>query len=122
MLSFGRWKRVFGFSSFEGIFPVTEEVCYEYLCELRRMHAAPTKGKRFLESLGFAKGLLGAEVEKVIASARVRGVALGASPNPAKKKDPFSVEQVMMFERMAVHGSGQEAIFAGYLCFTIHCP
>jgi hypothetical protein len=104
-----------------GIFPVTEETVYEYLCELRRMHAAPSKGKRFLESLGFAKGLLGAEVDSVITSARVRGVALGFVPVPSKKKDPFSVEQVMVLERIATHGSGQEAIFAGYMCFIIHC-
>jgi len=86
------------------------------------MHAAPSKGKRFLESLGFAKGLLGAEVDSVITSARVRGVALGFVPVPSMKKDPFSVEQVMVLERIATHGSGQEAIFAGYMCFIIRWP
>ena len=121
LLAFGRWKRALGLGSAEGVFPATEEVVYEYLCDLRRMHAAPSKGKRFLEALGFAKGLLGADVEKTLSSARVRGVALGATPIPAKKKDPFTVEQVKVLERLAMFGTGQDAIFAGYLCFIIHC-
>ena len=82
LLSFGRWRRATGLGSTGGIFPVTEDIVYEYLCELRRMHAAPSKGKRFLEALGFAKGLLGADVDSVITSARVRGVALGFVPVP----------------------------------------
>ena len=111
LLSFGRWRRATGIGSTGGIFPVTEDIVYEYLCELRRMHAAPSKGKRFLEALGFAKGLLGADVDSVITSARVRGVALGFVPVPSKKKDPFTVEQLMVLEPIATHGAGQEAIF-----------
>lgn len=121
LLSFGRWRRAPGIGSTGGIFPVTEDIVYEYLCELRRMHAAPSKGKRFLEALGFAKGLLGADVDSVITSARVRGVALGFVPVPSKKKDPFTVEQLMVLEPIATHGAGQEAIFAGYMCFITHC-
>ena len=79
-----------------------------------------SKGKRFLESLGFAKGLLQADVAAVLSSARVRGVALGFQPAPTRKKNPFSTEQVIQLERLAFHGEGQEAVFAGYICFLIH--
>lgn len=121
LLAFGRWKRALGLGSAEGVFPATEEVVYEYLCDLRRTHAAPSKGKRFVEALGFAKGLLGADVEKALSSARVRGVALGAASVPARKKDPLTVEQVQVLERLAIYGAGQDAIFAGYICFITHC-
>ena len=121
LLAFGRWKKTVMASKPCSIFPVTEMLAYEYLCDLRRMGAAASKGKRFLESLGFAKGLLGADVDKVLASARVKGAASATTAEPVKKKSPFTVEQVLVLERLAMFGHGQEAIFAGYLCFILHC-
>eukprot|EP00435_Cladocopium_sp_Y103_P061011 s1864_g22.t1 len=121
LLAFGRWKRSTCIDCQGGIFPISEGTAYDYLCELRRMHAAPSKGKRFLESLGFAKGLLGADVDTILKSSRVRGVALGFEKAPTKKKSPFSVQQVRALEHIAVHGTGQQSIFAGYLCFLVHC-
>ena len=87
------------------------------------MKAAPTKGRRFLvlEAVGFAKGLIGAKVDEVLSSARVKGAAAGTSTSPPKKKCPLSVEQLIILERIAILGHGQDAIFAGYLCFLVHC-
>ena len=123
LLAFGRWKRSFRWGASESIFPITEEMAYEYLCELRAMKAAPTKGRRFLvlEAVGFAKGLIGAKVDEVLSSARVKGAAAGTSTSPPKKKCPLSVEQLIILERIAILGHGQDAIFAGYLCFLVHC-
>lgn len=121
LLSFGRWKRASAAGQPQGIFPLTEEQAYDYLCELRRLHAAPTKGRRFLESVGFAKGLLGAEVDCVLKSSRVRGVAWGSDLVPVKKKAPFTCQQLIALERLAFFGEGPESIFAGYICFLVHC-
>ena len=55
------------------------------------MKASPSKGKRFLEAVGFAKALVGAKVDEVLSSARVKGAATGAVSLPPKKKQPFSV-------------------------------
>ena len=121
LLAFGRWKKTALMESANSIFPVSEEAAYEYLCDLRRTNAAAMKGKRFLEALGFSKGLLGADVDKAINSARVKGAASNFEFKPVKKKSPFSVEQLLVLERLAMFGQGQESIFAGYLCFITHC-
>eukprot|EP00435_Cladocopium_sp_Y103_P059180 s502_g21.t1 len=121
LLAFGRWKKSLSLGSSEGVFPITEEMAYDYLCELRYNKAAPSKGKRFLEAVGFAKGLVGAKVDAVLASSRVKGAAEGTGAKPVRKKCPFTVEQVLILERIAMYCQGQQAIFAGYLCFLIHC-
>ena len=121
LLAFGRWKKTAMVEKSNGIFPVTEPMPYEYICDLRRMRAAPSKGKRFIEALGFAKGLLGADVDKAISSARVKGAAAGFQFESVKKKSPLTVEQVLVLERLTMFGHGQDAIFAGYVCFLLHC-
>ena len=90
-LAFRRWKRSFSVGSSNSVFPISEELAYEYLCELRVMKASPSKGKRLLEAVGFAKALVGAKVDEVLSSARVKGAATGAVSLPPKKKQPFSV-------------------------------
>ena len=121
LLSFGRWKRISYPGSMGGIFPITEEMAYDYLCDLRATKAAPSKGTRFLEALGFSKGLIGADVDSILKSARVKGVAYGQSHKATRKKSPLTVQQVVLLERLATFGNGQEAVFAGYLCFLVHC-
>ena len=120
LLAFGRWKKATFLGETSGIFPIKEEVAYEYLCHLRRLHSAPSKGKRFVEALGFAKGLVGADVSDALNSARVKGVAYGTEAAPTRKKSPFTVQQLVQLERMAFYGEGQEAIFCGYICFLVH--
>ena len=68
-------------------------MAYEYLCHLRRLHSAPSKGKRFVEALGFAKGLVGADVSDALSSARVKGVAYGTETAPTRKS-PFTDQQL----------------------------
>eukprot|EP00435_Cladocopium_sp_Y103_P001622 s4577_g1.t1 len=121
LLAFGRWKRSMCVGSSEGIFPISEEMAYEYLCELRANKAAPSKGRRFVESLGFAKGLIGAKVNAVLESSRVRGAADGSGSRPVKKESPLTVDQLLILERITIFGQGQDAIFAGYICFLTHC-
>ena len=96
-LAFGRWKKTALDGPSSGIFPVTEAMAYDYLHDLCRMNAAPSKGKRFLEALGFSKGLLGADVDSILNSARVRGAAMAGKWNAVKKKAPLTVEQVSAF-------------------------
>eukprot|EP00438_Fugacium_kawagutii_P012880 Skav209930 [mRNA] locus=scaffold1253:288684:290711:+ [translate_table: standard] len=121
LLSFGRWKRAINSDRVPGLFPITEQLAYDYLCELRRTKAASSKRTRFLEAVGFAKGLLGADVQSVLDSARVKGVAYGGFHNVTKKKNPLSVQQLAFLERMAMEHVGPEGIFAGYVCFIVHC-
>ena len=120
LLSFGRWKKTAYPGSIGGIFPITEEMAYDYLCDLRVTKAAPSRGTRFLEALGFSKGLIGADVDSILKSARVKGVAYGQSHKATRKKSPLTVQQVVLLERLATFGHGQEAVFAGYLCFLVH--
>ena len=123
LLAFGRWKRSAVGTSRGGIFLVTEEMAYDSLCDLRTMKATPSKGRRFLEALGFLKGLLGAPVDDTLKSSRVKGVAFGSSARSVKKKSPLTVQRLACLERLATCGSGQEAVFAGYICFlaTLLC-
>ena len=120
LLAFGRWKKATFVRGTSGVFPISEEVACEYLCHLRALRLAPSKGKRFLEAVGFAKGLVGADVTSVLNSARVKGVAMGTTAAPPKKKFPFTVDQMVQLERFALHGHGQESVFAGYICFLVH--
>lgn len=120
LLAFGRWKKAMCVGKTVGIFPISEIAAYEYLCELRNLHAAPSKGKRFVEAVGFAKGLLNADVSEVLNSARIKGVAQGFEKAPTRKKCPLTAEHLVYLERLATFGEGQDAIFAGYICFLVH--
>lgn len=121
LLSFGRWKRAVNSDRIPGLFPITEQLAYEYLCELRRTKAAASKRSRFLEAVGFSKGLLGADVDAVLESARGRGVAFGTLFPVTRKKNPLTVQQLVYLERLAMDHPGPEGVFAGYICFLVHC-
>ena len=49
----------------------------DYVCHLPRCKAPRSRAPRFLEALGFAKGLLGAAVQLILDSSRIRGAAEG---------------------------------------------
>jgi len=121
LLAFGRWKKSIYGEVACGIFPITEDMAYQYLCDLRRNHAAASRRKRFLEAVGLSKGLIGADVDEVLTSSRVKGVAHGGIIAERKKKMPFTVCQVDALEKLAIFSNGQVSIFAGYVCFLIHC-
>ena len=46
---------------------------------------------------------------------------MGASTTPPKKRAPFTLLQLTSLERLAFYGTGPESIFAGYICFLVHC-
>ena len=89
LLAFGRWKRSLAFGSSCGIFPITEEQAYQYLCELRCMKAAPSKGRRFVEALGFAKGLVGAKVDDILSLCKGERGGKWGHIQPAEEESSF---------------------------------
>ena len=101
------------------IFPLSEEQAYRYILELRQLNAPKTKPTRFLESLTFAFHMIGADVGQSLHSPRLKGAVISPMV-PPKKKVPLEAWQVAAFENIAMHGSGQEAVFAGYVCMTLH--
>lgn len=118
--TFGRWKKSISLPDEVAIFPITEELAYRYICELRKEGAPKTRATRFLEAVGFCKGMLGADVSEVLSSARVRGACVsGLSGLEPRKKDPLTVEQVAYLEMLASTRQDHVGIFAGYMCFLI---
>ena len=118
--SFGRWKKSVLLPEEVSIFPISEELAYRYICELRKEGAPRSRATRFLEALGFCKGMLGADVDAALASSRVRGACINrvADLEP-RKKDALTVEQVAYLELLASTRDDQVGIFAGYMCFLI---
>ena len=118
--SFGRWKKSVLLPEEVSIFPISEDLAYRYICELRKEGAPRSRATRFLEAVGFCKGMLGADVDAVLVSARVRGACINriADLEP-RKKDALTVEQVAYLELLASTRNDQVGIFAGYMCFLI---
>ena len=118
--SFGRWKKSVSLPEEVSIFPISEELAYRYICELRKEGAPRSRATRFLEAVGFCKGMLGADVDAVLTSARVRGACINrvADLEP-RKKDALTVDQVAHLELLASTRDDQVGIFAGYMCFLI---
>lgn len=117
LMAFARWKKSLSIDA--TIFPVSEEEAYRYVVELRQLNAPRTKASRFLESLTFAHYMIGADVGASIRSARIKGAVAVPMVLP-KKKTPLTKTQISALETLAMHGQGQEAIFAGYVCFILH--
>ena len=117
LLEFGRWKK--GITTDAGLFPISEEEAYLYVRELREHNAPRTKASRFVEALTFAHHMLGADVGEAMHSPRVKGAAVVPFVAP-KKKVPLTAKQVAMFEQVAMSDSGQQGIFAGYVCMVLH--
>ena len=99
---------------------MSEESAYKYACEVRASGGAISRVARFREAVGFAKGLLGADVDDVLQSSRLKGVCDGSCKPCASKKAPLSVAQLECLERMACEDPSQRALFAGCLCFITH--
>lgn len=118
IMAFSRWKKSLDPETF--IFPLTEEQAYRYVIELRQNNAPRTKATRFIEAVTFSFFLLGAEVGDTLYSARVKGAAICPAVLPGKK-DPLTADQVVALENLATYGTGQEAVFAGYVCMILHC-
>ena len=117
LMAFARWKKAEDLDA--TIFPVTEEEAYRYVVELRQLGAPRTRASRFLEALAFARYTIGADVGTSLQSSRLKGAVVVPVVVP-KKKIPLTLEQVAAMENIAIHGRGQEAIFAGYVCMVLH--
>ena len=59
--------------------PLDEQTVYDYVVHHRRTKAPRSRAPRFLEALGFRKGVLGADVQVILDSSRVRGAGKGTS-------------------------------------------
>ena len=79
LLMFCRWRATEGGTATAGVFRLDEPTVYNYVAHLRSTKAPRTRAPRFLEALGFAKGVLGAEVQNILDSARIRGAAEGSA-------------------------------------------
>ena len=118
--SFGRWKKSVSLPEEVSIFPISEEMAYRYVSELRTEGAPCSRAYRFLESVGFCKGMLGADVDEVLQSARAEGACYNSKNQlEPRKKDPFTREQVEFLECLASSRDDQVGVLAGYLCFLI---
>ncbi|CAE7304283.1 unnamed protein product [Symbiodinium sp. CCMP2592] len=120
LLMFCRWRANESGCAVVGLFPLDEKLAYDYVAHLRRCKAPRTRAPRFLEALGFAKGLLGANVQAILDSARVRGAAEGTAEVEVKKAPPLKCHQLKFLEWFAATQSGQEAVFIGHVCFCVH--
>ena len=117
LMAFARWKK--SLSEDATIFPISEEEAYRYVVELRQLNAPRTRASRFLESLNFAHYMIGADVGASLRSSRLKGAVAVPMVVP-KKKTPLTAKQISAMETLAIHGEGQEAIFAGYVCMVLH--
>ena len=117
MMAFARWKKAGNPEA--TIFPVSEEEAYRYVVELRQLGAPRTRASRFLEALAFSRYMIGADVGTSLQSSRVKGAVVVPVVVPTKKV-PFTLLQVAAMENIAIHGNGQEAIYAGYVCLVLH--
>ena len=106
------------------LYPISEPVCYDYLCFLRQSKAAPTAASKFKESVAFCFGLIGLDgAETCLQSRRIQGVALEsfAQKDMDRSMDDFLVEHVQLFEQSAANlSSGPDKIFMGFVCALIH--
>ena len=120
LLMFCRWRATECGVASAGIFPLDEKTVYDYVVHLRRSKAPRSRAPRFLEALGFSKGALGADVQAILDSSRIRGAAEGTSEVVVSKAPPLTCAQLKFLEWFAVNHSGQEGVFVGHVCFCVH--
>ena len=121
MVLFYRWAS----SCWSGsVAPLSEQMAYEYVCFLLRTRAPPTRAGRFREALWFANNVIGLQVEEgALTSPRVEGASiLGMKEKmPVRQRPPLTLAQLVALEQIAGGGRGNDAVFAGFLCFMVHC-
>ena len=117
LLCYMRWKSAGIKGSSMRVFPLAEAEAYAYICHLRREGAPKSRLAGFFQAVGFSKGLLGAEVDAILSSPRVKGACSNTEPHVVSKKSPLAVEEVVLLERLAFQSRGQDGIIAGFVCF-----
>jgi hypothetical protein len=121
MLLYARWLKANTANA--PIMPVTEPLAYKYVNSLAEDRAPATRATKFVEALAFCHGMLGlAGAKEVLESRRVSGASLKSmrTKRMTVKREPFTVEEVMLLELAVLSLSGPDQIFAGFLCFLIH--
>ena len=77
MSLFSRWARSTGADS---LLPLREDVTFDYVRTLEAERAPATRAQAFLESVRFARGVAGLDVDlAVVLSGRVTGAALASA-------------------------------------------
>ena len=122
ILAFARWRAATKVDW--KIFPISEDACYDYLCEMRAAKKPPTFGRKFTEALGFCHGVLGLEgADECVASRRLSGASLSLLSRKEfdRQCDDLEVGHVMLLERASVElESGPDKTFAGFNIFKTH--
>ena len=120
LLLYVRWCQAKGFDPF----PLSEDLAYVYVDELRKNNAPATRANSFRSSLAFCKGtLLLPGVDEVLASSRVTGSAHRSFLNKRllKQRDALTVSQVEVLE-MIVSGDYpmKDRVFAGHCLLCVY--
>ena len=120
MLLFIRWCQSKGFDPF----PVTEQLAYVYVDELRKNNAPATRASSFRSALAFCKGTFLLEgIDTVLSSSRVTGSAHRSflTKRLLKQRDALSVDQVQILEHVVCGDHPiREKVFAGHCLLCIY--
>ena len=120
MLLFIRWCQSKGFEPF----PVTEQLAYVYVDELRKNNAPATRASSFRSALAFCKGTFLLEgIDAVLSSSRVSGSAHRSflTKRLLKQRDALSVDQVRILEHIVCGDHPiREKVFAGHCLLCIY--
>ena len=111
MLLYIRWCQSKGFPPF----PISEDLCYIYVDELRKNNAPATRSNSFRSALAFCKGtFMIVGVDSVLASSRVSGRTV-ASPTS------LTVDQVSVLEHLLTSEAPvQDRMFAGHCLLCVY--
>ena len=121
MLLYVRWAGAKGLHPF----PLDEDICYNYVDQLRRDGAPATRASSFRSALAFCKGTIQLQgVDDVLQSTRIAGSAHRSclTKRVLKQRDALTVHQVMILERVVCEDSFpvQDRIFAGHCLVCIY--
>ena len=121
MAAFLRWAAGRGAAAF----PLTEEILYEYLEQLRMDRAPATKASSMLEAVPFTITLLGLGpgTWADLNTQRVKGAALGSYDRKrlTRKAPPLTARAVkLMEEGVSKFSSVEQRVLAGDICFLVH--
>ena len=106
------------------IYPISESVCYDYICFLRSEKAPPTSATKFKEAVAFCYGVIGLDgADECLGSRRMQGAALQALSLKEldRSMDDFLVEHVRLFETCASQlPTGVDKVFSGFAAALVH--
>ena len=121
MMLYIRWARAKGHKPF----PLQEELCYEYVDQLRKDGAPATRASSFRSALAFCKGAIDLDgVDDILKSTRISGSAHRSflTKRVLKQRDALTVHQVSILERVAREQTFpmQDRVFAGHCLVCIY--